>query len=527
MLKKHGAFVLLGLISLFAVSVQAEVKLPAVLSSNMVIQRDMPAPFWGWADPGEAINLSGSWGASVQTVADADGRWMVKLPAPKAGGPFTITVQGQNKIVLTNILSGDVWICSGQSNMNMAVRGSINSAKEISDADYPNIRLFQVNNVTSQTSLDDTEGQWQSCSPETVGRFSATGYFFGRKLHRELNVPIGLVQSAWGGTPIVSWISADAQQQDPRYIASKKHYDNQARTYTPEKAKADYQLKLEQWEIDVAQWREDGSKGIKPYKPSRPLPHPLNDNPKYPGVLYNAMIHPVVPLGIKGAIWYQGEANAGGFAAHYRVQLETLITSWRNAWGQGDFPFYFVQLPNYDSPWTQPVEDGGWPIIREVFMNVAKEVPNTAMAITIDIGDAKNIHPNNKQDVGDRLARLALYNNYGMKDIIWTGPIYKACRFEGNQAIITFETGNAPLAIKGDQLKGFAIIDSQGTPFAADATIQGDDTVVVSSPEVTEALGVYYAWAINPVGANLMNEAGLPASPFRFGKLATDSSEAK
>lgn len=518
MLRIHTLCLFLGLLSFCVISAQAEVKLPAVLSDNMVIQRDVSAPLWGWADPDEVVTISASWGTTVQAIANRDGRWEVKIPTPQAGGPFTITFQGTNTITLTNVLSGDVWLCYGQSNMQHPVKNSTNGEIEVAEADYPRIRLFQIKQAVSQTPLDDTEGHWHPCNPQTVGRFSATAYFYGRKLHNELDVPIGLVQGAWGGTPIRSWISPEVQQQDPIYLTTKEKYEIEATTYTPKKAEADYQRMLIQWEKDMAQWRKNGSKGRKPYIRAGPFPHPVNDNPRYPGVLYNAMVHPIIPLGIKGTIWYQGEANAGEHASHYRIQLENLITSWRDAWGQGDFPFYFVQLPNFGTPWTAPVEDGGWPIIREVYLNTAKEVPNTGMAITIDIGEADDIHPRNKQDVGDRLGRLALHNTYGIKETVWTGPVYKSCRFNGNQAIITFETGNAPLAVKGDQLSGFAIIDSHGTPFVAHATIQGDDTVVVVSTEVKVATGVYYAWAQNPSGANLINNDGLPASPFRARK---------
>ena len=298
----------------------------------------------------------------------------------------------------------------------------------------------------------------------------------------------------------------------------KSVYDNQARNYSAAQAQAKFEQQVADADRKIAAWQANGQKGPRPYKPHKVSGHPQTENPKYPSNLYNAMIHPLAPLGLKGAIWYQGEANAGAHASYYRVQLENLISSWRALWGQGDFPFYFVQLPNYRLPWTEPVENGGWPDVRESFMQTAKEVPNTGMAITIDIGEADDIHPKNKQGVGDRLARVALYQTYGQQDIVWTGPIIAEHRLQGDKAYVKFNTGGAPLAVKGDVLKGFAIMTADGDIVPAEAEILSEQSVVVTAPGVAEIRAVYYAWANNPEGSNLINEAGLPASPFRFGK---------
>ena len=507
---------LIGALLVAAGIAEANVKLPAIFNNDMVIQRETAAPVWGWADPAEDVTVTGSWGAKAQTVAGKDGKWSVKLDTPKAGGPFTVTVQGKNKIELSNVLSGDVWFCSGQSNMQWNVANSNNGKQEIENAKYPGIRLFSVKLTPSQTPVNDTVGKWEPCSPASVGRFSAAGYFFGRKLHQDLKVPIGLINSSWGGTGIEAWTRLDKQIGDSAVKSLKDNYDKAVAAYTPEKAKAKFDAEKADWQKKMEEWKKNGSKGTAPRAP-RLDPHPQKHQ-NYPANLYNGMVVPVLPFAIKGAIWYQGEHNSGK-AGNYRAQMERLITSWREVWGCGDFAFYFVQLPNFMKPWTAPVEDGGWPMMREAFMRTAKEVPNTGMAITIDIGEADNIHPKNKQDVGDRLARLALHNTYGEKDVVWTGPIFKSAKFDGGKAVVTFENGGSPLAVKGDKIVGFALVDENGVTVKADAVIAGDDSVTVSAPEVKKAVMVYYAWANNPVGVNLINKAGLPASPFRFGSM--------
>ena len=494
----------------------ADVKLPAVFSSDMVIQRETAAPVWGWADPEEKVTVSGSWGGKADTVTDKDGKWQVKIDTPKAGGPFVITVQGKNKLELNNVLSGDVWLCSGQSNMQWYVMSSNNAKQEIENANYPEIRLFQVRLTASLTPLNDTVGKWYPCGPSTVAKFSAAGYFFGRKLYQDLKIPIGLINTSWGGTCIEAWTPLDKQINDPAVKKMKDNYDKSVATYSPDAAKKKLEEDKIVWQKKVDDWKAAGSKGPQPYGPTL-TPHPQKHQ-NYPGNLYNGMVVPIVPFAAKGAIWYQGESNAW-LADNYRTQLERLITCWRDAWGS-DLAFYFVQLPNYTKPWSEPVEDGGgWPVLREAFMNTANEVPNTGMAITIDIGEELNIHPANKQDVGDRLARVALYKTYGKKDIVWTGPIAKSCKFDGEKAIVSFENGGSPLAVKGEKLQGFALVNEEGVTFRANAKITGADTVEVTAPDVKKAVMVYYAWARNPTGVNLINNAGLPASPFRFGKM--------
>ena len=497
-----------------AATLLAEVKLPAFFSDRMVLQREISAPVWGWAAPGEKVTVTASWGASGAATAAADGTWRVALTTPAAGGPFTVAVQGEkNSLELKDVLSGEVWLCSGQSNMQMTVSNSKDAPAEIAAAKYPQIRLLAVNNVTAnEPQRECAVRAWAECSPETVGPFYAAGYFFGRKLHQDLGVPIGLINSSWGGTCIEAWTPWESQKDDPTVKASKESWDARDQTYDPVAAKAAFEADKKAYD----EWTKGGKQGKEPKRPRGPV-QPRKDQ-NYPANLYNAMIHPLAPFALRGAIWYQGEANAGRGKA-YRGQMERLITSWRQVWGN-DFAFYFVQLPNFMAPWQKPVEEGGWPDIRESFMNTAKEVPGTGMAITIDIGEEKDIHPKNKQDVGDRLARVALHNTYGKTGFAWCGPVVKSSEFRGATARVTFDTGGAPLAVKGGgDLVGFALVGANGVPVKASAVIEGTDTVVVSSPEVAQPAMVYYAWANNPVGVNLANAEGLPAAPLRFGTL--------
>ena len=466
-------------------SLRADVRLPSFFADHMVFQQQTLAPIWGWAAPGERVRVFASWRAKAETTAGPKGKWRLNLKTPEAGGPFSVTIMGKNAVQLSDVLVGEVWLCSGQSNMQMSVARSNNAKDEIASAAFPKIRLLTVLCTTAvQPQSDCKVRSWTACSPTTVGAFSAAGYFFGRKLYRELGVPIGLIHSSWGGTCIEAWTPWASQKDDPVALGRKESFDKRDAIYDPEKAKTRYEKDRETWR----KWIRGGRKGKQPRRPRSPV-QPRKDR-NYPSNLYNAMIHPLAPFAIRGAIWYQGEANAG-HGEQYRVQLEHLITSWRSLWGR-EFPFYFVQLPNFRKPWEAPVEDGGWPRIRESFMKAAREVPKTGMAIAIDVGEAENIHPKNKQAVGDRLARLALHDVYGKTGFAWCGPIFKACEFRDGKAVITFDTGGAPLAVRGGgSLKGFALVGENGVPAAADAVIQGLDKVVVSSPKIARPVMAY------------------------------------
>ena len=505
---------ILALVALVIVGngARADVRLASLFSDNMIVQRETSAAFWGWAQPGEKIAVTASWGAAASTTAAADGAWRLILKTPAAGGPFTITVKGQNTLELKNVLSGEVWLCSGQSNMGMTVNSVTNASLEIAAANYPQIRLLSVKLTTAnEPQKECTVRGWDVCASNTVGSFTATGYFFGRKLHKDLKVPVGLINSSWGGTCIEAWTSWDAQKDDPAMQALKQSWDERDKTYTPEADKKQFEAAKQA----LAVWQKGDKKTTAPRPRLQGQPRKSQN---YPANLYNAMIHPLVPFAIKGAIWYQGEGNSGR-AKEYRNQMERLIVNWRTQWGS-EFPFYFVQLPNFMAPWQNPVEDGGWPQIRESFAKTAKEVPNTGMAITIDIGEEKDIHPKNKQDVGDRLARVALRKTYGLKGFAWNGPVAESCTFKDGKAVIRFDNGGAPLAVKGGgTLLGFALTGADGLTVHADAVIEGKNTVAVTSPKVPQPVVVHYAWANNPVGVNLANAEGLPASPFRFGEM--------
>jgi sialate O-acetylesterase len=501
----------------------AEVRLPAVISDNMVLQQQMKAPIWGWAEPNEDVLVKASWqssGCSVKT--GPDGKWSIRIDTPKAGGPYELVIEGTNKIILKNVLIGEVWVCSGQSNMEMPVKGweaqpILNSAKEIETADYPMIRMFTVAQKVADQPQSDCTGCWRLCSPQTVGDFSAVAYFFGRELHQKLNVPVGLIHTSWGGTPAESWTSREVLQSDPDFAPIFERFEQEVAKY-PEN-KAIYDKKLQEWEKSAAEAKTRGEA-----VPPKPWPEPLkHGHPHTPSGLYNAMICPLIPYGIKGAIWYQGESNAER-AYQYRKLFPAMITNWRKAWGQGDFPFYFVQLANFvrHFPGKEIVPEKGrpcddsWAELREAQL-MTLNLSNTGMAVIIDIGAANNIHPGDKQDVGKRLSLWALAKDYG-KDIVYSGPIYKKMVTEGNKIRLYFEHVGSGLAAKNGQLEGFAIAGSDKKFVWADAEIK-EDTVLVSSREISEPVAVRYAWSIFPF-CSLFNKEGLPASPFRTDKWA-------
>jgi len=486
---------------------RADVKLPGVFGDHMVLQRDVPVPVWGWAEPGEKVTVALG-GQSKAAVAGQDGRWSVKLDALPAGGPHAMKVRGGNAVQISDVLVGEVWLGSGQSNMAMTVRGCLNFAQEQADAELPRIRMMTVSRTPAETPQADCKGTWAVCSPQTVGGFSATAYFFGRTLHKELNVPVGLINSSWGGTPVQAWAALAPQQAEAKLKPLLDGWKKQIDAYDPDAAKAAYEKRLAAWQERAKKAKAAGKRA--PRRPRRP------GNPRMsahrPANLYNGMIAPLAPYAIRGALWYQGESNAGRYnASLYGLQLAMMIRNWRGLWGQGDFPFLWVQLPNFRTPQQAPVETSGWVIVQEEMLKTLR-VPNTGMAVTIDIGEAKNIHPKNKQDVGKRLALWALAATY-KKDVVRCGPLYRSMRKDGDKVVVTFDHVGGGLLAKDDQLKGFAIAGADKKFVWADAKIQGE-TVVVSSAEVKAPAAVRYAWAANPV-CNLYNKAGLPASPFR------------
>lgn len=631
----------------------SQISLPAMFSDNMVLQQQSDVPIWGKAKANSKVKIVTSWDKrTYSAVADSNGKWQVSLKTPSAGGPYEITVSEKNTVRLRNILIGEVWICSGQSNMEMPLAGwgkIVDYEKEISEANYPNIRLLQAKRKTSTYPLEDVvlDGAgWQICSPETIENFSATAYFFGRDLHQNLDVPIGLIHTSWGGTPAEAWTSAESLTAMPEYVEKVENFSRWPQEV--EEQRKSVQPKIDEWDRNVLSkdfgmknnvalaaqpnfndedWKivsvpEVWENNILPdfdgfvwYRKTIEIPEdwagnnltlylgtiddndityfngkeigrtdgynidrqytvpaklvkkgkatiavrvmdtggaggfrsdagkmyvaPANkktlrenldgewkckaavnmkdigarpqfvaENPHNPTCLYNAMIAPFVPYTIKGAIWYQGETNAGR-AYQYRTLFPLMINDWRTKWGY-NFPFYFVQLANFMKPNDHPVESA-WAELREAQLKTLG-LANTGMAVIIDIGDAEDIHPKNKQDVGKRLALQAREKTYG-QNIIGSGPIYASYRIENGKIRIIFQPNESKLIAKNGELKGFTVAGPDRKFYNAHAEIDGNE-VVVSSPEVKFPIAVRYAWADNPA-CNLYNEAGLPASPFR------------
>ena len=482
----------------------ADIKLPAIIGDNMVLQQGGKVSIWGWADSGEEVTAGVSWNSMKWSVtADKDGKWSFRLNPPKAGRPHEMTLTGKNAITIKNILVGEVWVCSGQSNMQMAVQSSANSKQEIAGAGYPKIRLFSVKRKVAEKPQSDCEGSWSECSPETVPGFSAAAYFFGRELHKQLKVPIGLIHTSWGGTPAEAWTRREVLEANPDCAPILKRYADAVARYP--QAMEEHKQKLVEWKQAAEKAKADGKKS--PRRPREPFGP---GNPHSPAGLYNAMIAPLIPYGIQGAIWYQGESNAGR-AYQYRTLFGGMIKNWRDDWGRGKFSFLFVQLANFMKVKPEP-DESAWAELREA-QSMTLALPNTGMAVIIDIGDAVDIHPKNKQDVGKRLALWALADTYGKK-LVYSGPIYKSMKADGGRIVLSFDHVGGGLIAKGDeQLKGFSIAGADRKFVWADAKIEGD-TVVVSSDKVSEPAAVRYAWADNPV-CNLYNQESLPASPFR------------
>jgi sialate O-acetylesterase len=643
-LKTLKTFILLSISLFLSVSLaSANVTLPKIFTDNMVLQRDVKVPVWGWADKGEKVRVTFA-GKKYSASPDATGKWVVYLVPMAAGGPYEMVIKGKNQLTLKNILMGEVWLCSGQSNMEMPLEGwgKINDyKKEIAEANYPNIRLFTVPRKISDKPVKDMEsGKWEMCSPSTIPDFSAVAYFFGRNLSKELNVPIGLIHSSWGGTVAETWVSAGAIKTMEDFKGALKDLEsvdwNTLRSDLTLKAKQwdenitkndvglnqhweDPNLKDDDWQTmnlpqlwesaglpdyDGVVWfrheivlnEQEAAAGITlyldmiddsdvsfvngtkvgsimdqynqmrtykvgaallhkgknviavrvidtgggggiwgnaqdlsylssngthslagswKYKPSvKTDPKPdMNVGPNsFPTLLYNGMIYPLLPLAIRGVIWYQGESNAQR-AYQYQTLFPTLINDWRNQFKEPQMPFFFVQLANYKPALKDPAESD-WAELREAQAKTLS-LPNTGMAVIIDIGNADDIHPKDKQDVGYRLSLPALKMVYG-KDIVFSGPTYKSMSIEGNKIRLKFENTGSGLVSKDKYgyLKGFAIAGVDKKFVWAKAFIENNE-VVVYSEAVANPVAVRYGWADNPDDVNLYNKENLPASPFR------------
>ncbi len=483
---------------LLATGLWAEVSLPTLFGDHMVVQRGIPVHLWGSAAPGEAVEVKfGEQTAS--TSASAGGSWEVYLDPVPAGGPFELSVSGSNTVTFADVLVGEVWVGSGQSNMVWPLQRSRDAEEEIAAAQHPGIRYFKVTLNASDTRLDNVEGEWRVVSPESAGEFSGVGYFFARHLHEHTGVPFGIIQSAWGGTPAESWTSGRMLSEEPALAEMAAAHAREARA-----AEAPYAESLANWEKRAAAAKAAG--GDAPRKPAEPRALRPSHTPSS---LFNAMIAPLLGYPIRGAIWYQGENNAGrGQGYLYRRLFRSMIQDWRREWGLGNFPFLFVQLANFG----RVPDTSTWPELREA-QEMALGLTGTGMAVTIDIGNSTDIHPTNKQDVGLRLALAARAIAYGERDVEYSGPIFRQATKEDAALRLWFDHANAGLEVRGGSLEGFEIAGPDGEFVVAEASISGS-TVVVSSSTVKDPAQARYAWAADPKG-NLFNASGLPASPFR------------
>lgn len=489
------------------VSLRADVRLPAIISDHMVLQAELPAPVWGWADPNEQVTVVFA-GQSKSAAAAADGRWRITLDKlASTAEPQTLTVRGNNSLTVNDVLIGEVWLGSGQSNMAKTVATCLDYEKERAAADLPRLRMFTVPRNPQPVAQADCKGTWVVSTPETVGGFSAAAYFFGRDLHKELRQPVGLIHSSYGGTTIEAWTSIPAQAKLPMYKDVDARWSPQlAEPWDQAAADAQHQKRLALHKKAVVAAKAAGK--TPPRAPRAPIDPRLDQN--RPGNLFNGMIEPIIPYAFRGAIWYQGEANsARTYANKYAIQLRTLIADWRTRFGH-EFPFAWVQLPDYRAPQRKPVEETTWPIIREQML-LALDVPHTGMAVCLGLGEAGDIHPKNKQDVGRRLAAWALAEAYHRSNES-SGPLPAGHVVRGNEIVVTFTHADGLKSIEGE-VKGFAIAGADKKFVWAVARIEGNQ-VIVSSPEVPQPTAVRYAWADNPVWS-LMNGAGLPATPFR------------
>lgn len=489
------------LVLAFGGALQANVKLPALISDHMILQQDSPVCIWGRSEPGETVSVNFQ-DQAVSTKADANGRWKLYLKPMKAGRPSGMIVSGENTIVVADVLVGEVWIGSGQSNMGVTVARANNPDQEIAQATYPMIRLFQVKLTVAEEPAEDVEGKWQLCSPESVRNFSAIGYFFSREIHQTRRVPVGFIQSAWGGTPAESWTSRPSLQAEPSLARVFTEWNQVLANYPAAKERYDKQLAM--WKLARERQKPDSDSAATP--PRAPA-GPGHQNT--PGGLFNAMIAPLTPFAMRGVLWYQGENNANkGHAYEYRRLFQVMIEDWRRAFGQGNFPFLFVQLANFGKPGPNSY----WPALREA-QTMALNLRGTGMAVTIDIGEHDDIHPRNKQDVGHRLALAARHMAYA-EPIEYSGPLFRQAATEGDRVRIWFDHVGAGLETSGAAgLTGFAIAGKDKHFVPAEARIDGS-SVVVSSPDIREPVAIRYAWEADPV-CNLTNKDGLPASPFR------------
>jgi len=501
------------LLALLPLTARADVALAPIFTDHAVLQRDKPVPVWGRAAPGEKVTVTFR-DQTVQATAGSDGRWIARLQPLKPGVPAPLIVSGKNTIKLDDILVGDVWVCSGQSNMEFRVWGPPGDVYRVNDADaevaagnHPLIRHFKVEQAVAAGPAETARGVWVACSSATVGQFTAVGYFFARDLAQKLGVPVGLINSTWGGTPIESWMNDAALKSDPAFAVVDQRWA--AAMVGWEDKVAAYKAAIAAQEKDEAAAKAAGPEKLAEHLKNRPwLPLPPGPtSPDAPRSLFNGMINPLLPYGIRGVLWYQGESN-GSRPGEYHALFAAMIAGWRAAWGDGDFPFLWVQLSNWKTGDPTGLE---WAGLREAQAQ-ALSLPNTGMAVAIDVGEPANIHPRNKQEVGRRLALIAGHKVYGLPGA-WCGPLFQSVERLGPAMRVRLDPAGGGLVVHGKELTGFTVAGADRRFVPASARIEGS-TIIVSAPGVSEPVSVRYAWTDAPE-AGLFNDAGLPAAPFR------------
>ena len=495
-------------------AVPKSLELPSLFSDHMVLQAARKVPVWGWAKPGQRVVVKIA-GQEREAKADAQGRWRVTLAPIAAKGPFEMSVEADRRIRVRDVLVGEVWLGSGQSNMNWSVRRSKDFETERDAARFPKLRMFTVTRNASPRPRARCKGKWLVCTPQTVAGFSATAYFFARRLHKALDRPLGIVHSSWGGTAVEAWTSMPVQRTKPELAGLLKAWDDRVARWDEAAAKKRHATRLKSWQRRAARARKEGKRPRR--KPRMEVSPVANQN--RPANLFNGMIEPLIPYAMRGVIWYQGERNARTVpsAELYALQLPLMIEDWRARWGQGDFPFLFVQLPNFKKRVEGPGQKSAWASIRESMRRTLR-VPNTGMAITLDVGEAKDIHPKDKQSVGARLARWALATVYG-KNIVPSGPLFESWSLDGSRAVVTFRHSGGRLIVRGHAdhaCPGFELLGKDGRWRSVIAKIDGA-RAILEHDAVKEPQGVRYAWADNPK-AWLVGKGGLPASPFEAKK---------
>lgn len=483
---------------LTALSAFADVRLPSIFSDHMVLQRGQQNPIWGQAEAGESIQVTIN-GQTHRTTADASGKWRIELEPMEAGGPYALTVSARNTITFAEVLVGEVWMCSGQSNMQWDLQKTNHAEVEIVSANRPQIRLLTVPHRGTQEPQNDFDGEWVVCTPESIRDFSAVGYLFGRRLQDTLNVPIGLIDNAWGGSSAEAWVPTELLESDPAFAPHAKRVQAEAAAYTGEMhaaRMAEYQA-----------WIDAGQPSPWQRRPGDP-----RSDQHRPGNIYNGMLYPTIGYGMRGVIWYQGESNAGR-AEGYTDLMVKVIRNWREVWGQGDFPFYWVQLADFGAETDTP-QPGGWAYLREAQTRTLDRLENVGEAVIIDVGEGRDIHPRDKQTVANRLVRHALVKDYGYT-MASESPRYKEMAPQDAAILLTFDhTEEGLYAFEREAIHGFTLAGEDQVFVNAEAKIVGKNQLKVWSEAVPEPVAVRYGWADNPV-VNLYDRNGLPVTPFR------------